>query len=161
MTLRRKKLYPPRRAASSSAAGDARREPCASGMAKSTTSLKILSAGAVKYVVTGLVPEFTRDTGCEVDCVFGTIADVRKRLSDGETADLVIGTTPAIAQMERPRRPSCGSTWPRSSAPSVIVPTQPSALCKLAITSPQPAPYVLGFSKSWTTTILGDPMEAT
>ncbi len=64
-------------------------------------NLKILSAGAVKYVVTGLAPAFTRDRGCEVDFTFGTIAGVRKRLKDGETADIIIGTAPAIEAMER------------------------------------------------------------
>ena len=34
--------------------------------------LKVLSAGAVKYVVTGLAPQFTRDSGHAVDFTFGT-----------------------------------------------------------------------------------------
>jgi molybdate transport system substrate-binding protein len=63
--------------------------------------LKVLSAGAVKYVLTGLGPKFTEDTGRQVDFTFGTIAGVRKRLSDGETADIIIGTAPTIAQMEQ------------------------------------------------------------
>jgi molybdate transport system substrate-binding protein len=63
--------------------------------------LKVLSAGAVKYVVTGLAPKFTADTGRAVDFTFGTIAGVRQKLKDGETADVIIGTAPAIAEMER------------------------------------------------------------
>ena len=63
--------------------------------------LKVLSAGAVKYVVTGLGAAFTRDNGREVDFTFGTIAGVQQRLKDGETADVIIGTAPAIAQMEQ------------------------------------------------------------
>jgi molybdate transport system substrate-binding protein len=61
--------------------------------------LKVLSAGAVKYVVTGLAPQFTRDSGHAVDFTFGTIAGVRKRLQDGETADVIIGTAPAVAEL--------------------------------------------------------------
>lgn len=63
--------------------------------------LKVLSAGAVKYVVTMLGPEFTRKTGRRVDFTFGTIGGVRQRLKDGETADVIIGTAPAIAEMEQ------------------------------------------------------------
>jgi molybdate transport system substrate-binding protein len=63
--------------------------------------LKVLSAGAVKYVVTGFAPKFTRDTGDEVEFTFGTIGVVQQRLEDGETADIVIGTAPAIAQLEQ------------------------------------------------------------
>ena len=61
--------------------------------------LKVLSAGAVKYVVTGLSPTFTRERGQDVDFTFGTIAGVQQRLKNGETADVIIGTAPAIAQM--------------------------------------------------------------
>ncbi len=64
-----------------------------------SSTLKVLSAGAVKYVVTGLAPQFTRSTGQAVDFTFGTIAGVRQRLKDGETADVIIGTAPAIAEM--------------------------------------------------------------
>lgn len=70
-------------------------------MGSTPAHLKVLSAGAVKYVVTGLAPQFTRDSGHAVDFTFGTIAGVRKRLADGETADVIIGTAPAIAEMER------------------------------------------------------------
>lgn len=61
------------------------------------TNLKVLSAGAVKYVVTGLIPKF----GGGVDCTFGTIATVLKRLQSGETADVLIGTIPAVEEWER------------------------------------------------------------
>jgi molybdate transport system substrate-binding protein len=63
--------------------------------------LKVLSAGAVKYVVTGLAPKFTRDTGDQVEFTFGTIGVVQQRLKDGETADIIMGTAPAIAQLEQ------------------------------------------------------------
>ena len=40
-------------------------------------------------------------------------------------------------------------------APSVIVPTQPSARWTLLLTSPQKAPITRGLSRSCTTTIFG------
>lgn len=69
--------------------------------ARSAIRLKVLSAGAVKYVATDFAPRFTRDTGDQVEFTFGTIGGVRKRLENGETADIVMGTAPAIAQMEQ------------------------------------------------------------
>jgi molybdate transport system substrate-binding protein len=61
--------------------------------------LKVLSAGAVKYAVTDFAARLARATGEEVAFTFGTIGQVRKRLADGETADVVIGTAPAITQL--------------------------------------------------------------
>jgi molybdate transport system substrate-binding protein len=71
--------------------------------------LKVLSAGAVKYVVTGLAPRFTQETGHAVGFTFGTIAGVRKRLADGETADVIIGTAPAAAEFEQSGAIEAGS----------------------------------------------------
>jgi molybdate transport system substrate-binding protein len=73
----------------------------AASAAGSAVRLKVLSAGAVKYVATDFAPRFTRDTGDQVEFTFGTIGGVRKRLENGETADIVMGTAPAIAQMEQ------------------------------------------------------------
>ena len=58
---------------------------------RSTVHLKVLSAGAVKYVLTDFAPRFTRDTGDQVEFTFGTITGgVQKRLGDGETADIIM-----------------------------------------------------------------------
>ena len=73
----------------------------AASAARSAVHLRVLSAGAVKYVATDFAPKFTRDTGDQVEFTFGTIGGVQKRLKDGETADIVMGTAPAIAQMEQ------------------------------------------------------------
>jgi molybdate transport system substrate-binding protein len=64
------------------------------------TPLKVLSAGAVKHVLTDFAPRFARDAGGHVEFTFGTIGAVRKRLANGETADVIIGTAAAITQLE-------------------------------------------------------------
>jgi molybdate transport system substrate-binding protein len=61
--------------------------------------LKVLSAGAVKYAVTDFAARHARATGEEVAFTFGTIGQVKKRLAGGETADVIIGTAPAIAEL--------------------------------------------------------------
>jgi molybdate transport system substrate-binding protein len=70
-------------------------------VSRAAAYLRVLSAGAVKYVVTDLAAEFTRDTGDKIEFTFATIGGVQKRLEDGETADIIIGTAPAMAQMEQ------------------------------------------------------------
>ena len=56
-------------------------------------------AGAVKYAVTDFAARLARETGAEVAFTFGTIGQVRRRLAGGETADVIIGTAPAIAEL--------------------------------------------------------------
>jgi len=75
--------------------------PPAAAISRAATHLKVLSAGAVKYVVTDVAAKFTRDTGDEVELSFATIGGVQKRLEHGETADIIMGTASVIAQMER------------------------------------------------------------
>lgn len=60
----------------------------------------VLSAGAVEYVITDLGRRYTRDTGTPFDFTFRTIAGVRQLLAEGRAADIVIGTAPAIREME-------------------------------------------------------------
>lgn len=73
-------------------------------------TIKVISAGAVEYIVTRLAKTFTRDSGTEVTFTFNTIAGVRRRLEAGETGDIVIGTTPAIGQMVEVGVAVAGST---------------------------------------------------
>ena len=62
--------------------------PPAAAISRAATHLKVLSAGAVKYVVTDVAAQFTRDTGDEIEFSFATIGDVQKRLAHGEIPDL-------------------------------------------------------------------------
>src|SRR5262249_26334960 len=73
----------------------------AAGISRAATHLKVLSAGAVKYVVTDVAAKFTRDTGDEIEFSFATIGGLQKRLEHGETADIIMGTALVIVQMER------------------------------------------------------------
>ena len=69
---------------------------------RSTVHLQVLSAGALKYVATGFAPQFTDETGDQVEFTFGTIGGRAASASpEGETADIIMGTAAAIAQMEQ------------------------------------------------------------
>ena len=63
--------------------------------------IKVMSAGAVKSMVTALGAEFERESGNKLDLNFGTAGSLRERVKDGEAADLVILSESAIAELAK------------------------------------------------------------
>jgi molybdate transport system substrate-binding protein len=61
--------------------------------------IKVMSAGAVKSVVAALSAEFEAETGNKLNLNFGTAGSLRERIKNGETADLVILSESAIAEL--------------------------------------------------------------
>ncbi|MEK6593601.1 MAG: substrate-binding domain-containing protein [Pseudomonadota bacterium] len=60
------------------------------------TTLKILSAGAVKRGVARVAAAFEKDTGAKVNIEFTPVPELRKRVAGGETADVLIATPAAM-----------------------------------------------------------------
>lgn len=60
--------------------------------------IKVLSAGAVRAIVTELADAFKKETGHTVTLSFGTVGVTKKKLESGEPADVVIMTDVAIDQ---------------------------------------------------------------
>lgn len=60
------------------------------------TTLKILSAGAVKRGVVRVAAAFEQDTGTKVEIEFTPVPEVRKRVAAGETADVLVATPAAM-----------------------------------------------------------------
>ena len=63
--------------------------------------VKVLSAGAVRAVVTDVSEIFAKETGHSVKGTFGTVGVVRGKLAGGEPADVVIATDVAIDEMAK------------------------------------------------------------
>jgi molybdate transport system substrate-binding protein len=59
------------------------------------STLKILSAGAVKRGVAQVAKEFERESGSKVAVEFSTAPEIRKRVAAGETADVIVAP-PAV-----------------------------------------------------------------
>lgn len=59
-------------------------------------NLKILSAGAVKRGVARVAAAFEQETGTKVDIEFTPVPEVRKRITAGEAADVVVATPAAL-----------------------------------------------------------------
>ena len=51
--------------------------------------IKVMSAGAVKTMVTALGAEFERESGNKLNLNFGTAGSLRERIKNGEVSDLV------------------------------------------------------------------------
>ncbi len=61
--------------------------------------IKILSAGAMRAMVTELGTEFTRETGHTLAMTTGTVGQLRDKLLAGEAADVVVMSDTAIDQL--------------------------------------------------------------
>ena len=61
--------------------------------------INVISAGAVRSIVTELGEAFTRETGHTVALSFGTMGVVRNKLASGAPADVVIMTDAALDEM--------------------------------------------------------------
>jgi molybdate transport system substrate-binding protein len=61
--------------------------------------IKVLSAGAMRAMVTELGAEFTRETGHTLALTSGTVGQLRDKLLAGEAADVVVMSDTAIDQL--------------------------------------------------------------
>ncbi len=60
------------------------------------STLKVLSAGAVKRGVATITQEFERETETRVTVEFASVPEVRKRVAAGESADVLVATPAAM-----------------------------------------------------------------
>ena len=63
--------------------------------------INVLSAGAVRSVVSTVSETFAKETGNAVKGTFGTVGVVRQKLAAGEPADVIIATDVAIDELAR------------------------------------------------------------
>lgn len=61
--------------------------------------IKVMSAGAMKTIVTELGAEFTRETGHTLALTTGTVGQLRDKILAGEAADVVVMSDTAIDQL--------------------------------------------------------------
>lgn len=73
------------------------------------TTLKILSAGAVKRGVARVAAEFERDSGVKVSIEFTPVPELRKRVAAGETADVIVATPAAMDEIAAANKIAVGS----------------------------------------------------
>ncbi len=64
-------------------------------------TIKVMSAGAVQSMVTALGAKFEQATGHKLELNFNTVGANRAKLEGGETADLIILSQSAMAELDR------------------------------------------------------------
>lgn len=63
--------------------------------------LKVVTSVALNPVLNELTPEFEKATGNKVNIGYGLAADLKKRILDGETADVILLTRPMMEELQK------------------------------------------------------------
>jgi molybdate transport system substrate-binding protein len=92
--------------------------------------LSVLSAGAAKGLVQALQPEFERESGISLQCMFGAVGAMLERLDAGAACDVIILTRTMIDALAREERVDASSVtdlgWVHTGVAVMLrAPTQP------------------------------------
>jgi molybdate transport system substrate-binding protein len=71
--------------------------------------LKVISAGAVRSLVAGMIEDYSRRTGDKFDFTIGTTGQLRAIIASGQPADLIIASAPLMAELEASGKMTPGS----------------------------------------------------
>jgi molybdate transport system substrate-binding protein len=63
--------------------------------------IKVISAGAVRAVINGMIQEYSKQTGHKFDFTVGTTGQLRDVISSGQHADLIITSAPLMGEIEK------------------------------------------------------------
>src|ERR1700682_6090386 len=63
--------------------------------------LKVISAGAVRGLIAQIIDDYARQTGQKFDFTIGTTGQLRNIIASGQPADLLIVSTPLMAELEK------------------------------------------------------------
>jgi molybdate transport system substrate-binding protein len=79
------------------------------GAAANAGELKVISAGAVRTVIGGMIDDYTRKSGQKITFTIGSTGQLRSIIASGEPADLVIVSAPLMAELEKTGKLMSGS----------------------------------------------------
>ena len=82
---------------------------CAGAPGASAAELKVMSTVALSATLDDLKPKFESATGHTVTIVYSVIADLKKRIQDGETADIILLSRAALDDLQGQGKASPGS----------------------------------------------------
>lgn len=69
--------------------------------AASAAELKVISAGAVRGVVGGMIDDYSKQTGIKFNFTVGPTGLLRQTIASGAPADLIIASSPLMAEIEQ------------------------------------------------------------
>jgi len=71
--------------------------------------IKVISAGAVRGLIAGIIADYSRQTGHKFEFKVGTTGQLRAIIASGEPADLIIASAPLMAELEKSEKMTPGS----------------------------------------------------
>jgi molybdate transport system substrate-binding protein len=77
--------------------------------AANSAELKVISAGAVRSVIGGMIDDYARETGHTFKVTVGSTGRLREVITSGEAADLIITSAPLMRELEATGRITEGS----------------------------------------------------
>ena len=63
--------------------------------------IKVISAGAVRAVISGMIEDYSKQTGHKFDFTVGTTGELRNAIASGQHADLIITSAPLMGEIEK------------------------------------------------------------
>jgi molybdate transport system substrate-binding protein len=70
--------------------------------------IKVLSSVALTSALNQIAPSFEQATGNRLNISYSLIADIRKRMLDGETANVIILSRPVIDELDKQEKFASG-----------------------------------------------------
>jgi molybdate transport system substrate-binding protein len=86
----------------------------------SAAEIKVLTSVALTSALNELAPSFEKATGNKLNIGYSLIADIRKRILDGETADLVILSRPVMDELDKQQKFTSGGIINVASTPIAV-----------------------------------------
>jgi molybdate transport system substrate-binding protein len=75
----------------------------------SAAEIKVISAGAVRSVIAGMIEDYRKGSGDTFDFTVGTTGQLRDAVKSGKPADLLITSGPLMAEIEKTGKLTSGS----------------------------------------------------
>jgi molybdate transport system substrate-binding protein len=71
--------------------------------------LKVISAGAVRGLISQIIEDYSKQTGQKFDFTIGTTGQLRDIIATGQHADMIIVSTPLMGELEKTGKLMAGS----------------------------------------------------
>jgi len=75
----------------------------------SATEIKVISAGAVRALIAGMIQDYSKQTGHKFDFTTGPTGLLRDVIASGQQADLIIASAPLMSELEKTGKMTGGS----------------------------------------------------
>jgi molybdate transport system substrate-binding protein len=89
-------------------------------VASSAAEIKVLTSVALTSAFNELAPNFEQATGNKLNIGYSLIADIRKRMPDGETADVIILSRPVMDELDKQQKFASGSVTNVAGTPVAL-----------------------------------------